>query len=180
MSQNEDMHYQASLNDADARRFSSARIFKIGAGLIGGACLMVLATPAVFPEVFQSATSLASMPTALRNTATFGRNSALLASLPSGDGPWKELAVATLEATQNCGRDVAAKARARSMFMNLDSKSKAELARIAVKVDAKKKAVEAEFSELPGVVSPVQYFDPLKLSAAANEGQVLFFREAEL
>jgi hypothetical protein len=176
------MHYQASLEDADSRRIST-RTFKIGVALIGGACLMLLATPAVFPGLLQSATeatNLASMPTTLQKSATFGRQGSLLASLPSGGGPWKELAIATLEATQNCGRDVAAKARARSMFMNLDSQSKAELARIAVKVDAKKKAVEAEFSELPGVVSPVQYFDPLKLSAAANEGQVLFFREAEL
>jgi len=66
------------------------------------------------------------------------------------------------------------------MYMNLDSKSKAELARIATRVEAKKKEVEADFSDLPGVVSPLAYWDPLKLSAGANEGQILFFREAEL
>jgi len=106
----------------------------------------------------------------------------MLASLPSGGGPWKDLAIQTLEATQNCGRDVAAKAKLRSMFMNLDSKSKAEVARISVMAEAKKKQIEAstDFSDLPGVVSPFSYWDPLKLSAGANEGQVLFFREAEL
>merc|ERR1711976_82419 len=44
----------------------------------------------------------------------------------------------------------------------------------------KKKEVEADFSDLPGVVSPLSYWDPLKLSAGATEGQILFFREAEL
>jgi hypothetical protein len=180
MPQTEDMHYQASLDDTDARRFSSARIFKIGAGLIGGACLMVLATPAVFPEVFNDAINFASMPTALRKTAAFGRQGSLLASLPSGGGPWKEMAIASIEATQNCGRDVSAKARLRSLALNADSKTKAELARLSVRVEAKKKQVEADFSDLPGVVPPWGYFDPVQLSAGANEGQILFFREAEL
>merc|ERR1711976_295812 len=57
---------------------------------------------------------------------------------------------------------------------------KAELARIATRVEAKRKEVEADFSDLPGVVSPLSYWDPLKLSAGATEGQILFFREAEL
>merc|ERR1711904_409749 len=59
-------------------------------------------------------------------------------------------------------------------------KDKAELARISTRVEAKRKEVEADFSDLPGVVSPFAYWDPLQLSAAANEGQILFFREAEL
>merc|ERR1712048_141565 len=56
-----------------------------------------------------------------------------------------------------------------------------ELARLSVRVQAKKKQVEAASSDLPGGVAPLgDFWDPLSLSASANEGQILYFREAEL
>jgi len=67
------------------------------------------------------------------------------------------------------------------MMMNADSKTKAELARLSVRVQAKKKQVEAETSDLPGGVAPLgDFWDPLSLATSANEGQILYFREAEL
>jgi len=76
-------------------------------------------------------------------------------------------------------------ARLKSMMMNADSKTKAELARMSVRVQAKKKKVAkkvaADASDLPGGVAPLgPFWDPLTLAASTNEGQLLYFREAEI
>jgi len=171
--------YVASLDDMASQRFRDMRILKVGAALICGACLGILATSVPVQSTSEAA-NLASMPTSLRQSSMFSRQGQVLASLP-GPSPWKELAIASLEASQNCGRDVAAKARLQSMMMNADSKTKAELARLSVRVQAKKKQVEAEGSDLPGGVAPLgDFWDPLSLAVSANEGQILYFREAEL
>merc|ERR1712187_318424 len=72
------------------------------------------------------------------------------ATLPGG-GPWKELAIAAMQATNGCDRNVAANARLKTAFANLDDEHKAQLAQIKVKVQKK-----------------------------ASEGQLLYLREAEL
>merc|ERR1712113_338222 len=90
-------------------------------------------------------TGLVSMPTSLRQSsvARFGHRGAL-ASLP-GASPWKELAIAAMQATNGCDRDVAANARLRTAFANLDDEHKAQLAQIKVKVQKRARQILALF-----------------------------------
>merc|ERR1719387_1442873 len=123
------------------------------------------------------------MPTALRPGSTRGIGSGFggiaPASLLQTAGPWKELAVAAIEASNTCGRDVSANAGLRAAVANLDPKHKAELAQLTVRVQKKAKQI-ATASDVPGVFPPFGYWDPFGLSAASNEGEIAFFREAEL
>merc|ERR1711972_1250393 len=105
-----------------------------------------------------------------------------------GASPWKELAIAAVEASNGCDRDVAANARLRTAFANLDDEHKAQLAQIKVKVQKRARQIMARASladDLAGAglgsgAEDSEVWDPLTLSAAASEGQLLYLREAEL
>jgi light-harvesting complex I chlorophyll a/b binding protein 1 len=189
MSHSEDIYYQDSLDDTASPRFSNVRIFKVGATLMGGACLLLLTMVATQSDSAARLTGLVSMPTSLRHSsvARFGHRGAL-ASLP-GASPWKELAIAAMQATNGCDRDVAANARLRTAFANLDDEHKAQLAQIKVKVQKRARQVMARASSaaedlagqgLGSGAEDSEVWDPLTLSAAASEGQLLYLREAEL
>merc|ERR1711972_761435 len=72
----------------------------------------------------------------------------------------------------------------------MDSKSKAQLFRRSevVHATAKKRTVAAKKSTatdgneygLPGVLPPLNWFDPLSLSADIDKGKLLYYREAEI
>jgi len=181
MAQQEDMCYQASLDGVAPSRFSST--VKVAAALFAGAGLGLVtmrSTPVSFPEIQSTSTNLIGGPTLRRGPMT----SISAASLP-GASPWKELAIAAIESSKGCQRDVSMNANSpfSAAVANLNGEQKALFSQFKrdVSVHAKKKA--ASFSaaeELPGVVSPWGFWDPLSLSADISEGRLLYFREAEL
>merc|ERR1712217_615887 len=137
-------------------------------------------------------TSLVSMPTSLRQSPLtsighqLGRGN--LASLP-GDPVWKELAIAAMKDANTCDRDVSMKANpqgahVKAVMARLDGESREKLSQFSVKVLAAKKKAAAQMStvvdDLPGVVRPWDFWDPLGLSAQVSDGKLLFYREAEL
>jgi len=97
-----------------------------------------------------------------------------IASLP-GPRPWKELAIAAMEASNGCDRDVSMKGHAglRAAMAKMDSQSKALIARASMD------AVNT-VKDMPGIVAPLGFFDPLGFSAEAPQGKLLFYREVEL
>merc|ERR1712048_617240 len=184
----QNMYYQASLDGTAPQRFNKMHVFQVGAALMGGACLGLLAMVATQRDSAASFTDLVSMPTSLRHSSvtSFGHRGAL-ASLP-GASPWRELAIAAMQASNGCDRDVAANARLRTAFANLDDEHKAQLAQIKVKVQKRARQIMARASladDLAGAglgsgAEDSEVWDPLTLSAAASEGQLLYLREAEL
>merc|ERR1712176_749582 len=148
MPHDEDMHYQASFDSIAPPRLSS-NILKAGAALLSGACMGVLAVS--LPKLQSSSspefTSLVSGPTSFRQspmTSLAGRRAAL-AALPGGS--WKDVALAAMEASNGCHRDISMKAnpQLKAAVENMDSKSKAELTRLSetVHAAAKKKLAAA-------------------------------------
>jgi hypothetical protein len=106
------------------------------------------------------------------------------ASLP-GASPWKELAIAAIESSKGCQRDVSMNANSpfSAAVANLNGEQKALFSQFKRDVSAQAKKKAASFSaaeELPGVVSPWGFWDPLGLSVDISEGRLLYFREAEL
>jgi len=105
------------------------------------------------------------------------------AQLP-GASPWKELAIAAIESSNGCQRDVSMKASPfRTALANLNTEEKAKVSQFSrdVSMQAKKKvAAMNDVEDLPGIVSPWGFWDPLALSADITEGRLLYFREAEL
>merc|ERR1711976_940468 len=65
---------------------------------------------------------------------------------------------------------------------NMDSKSRAQLSRLDVMVQAKAKQVVRAENEygLPGVLPPLNWFDPAGFSTDINKNKLLFYREAEI
>merc|ERR1712019_314753 len=107
---------------------------------------------------------------------------ARLASIP-GASPWKEIALAAIHDSSHCGRDVSMKAHSqlKTVMSNLNSEAKAQIEQMKVIVNAKKKAAAAaSVDDLPGVVPPWGFFDPVGFATDASEGKLLFYREAEL
>merc|ERR1712061_761180 len=97
-----------------------------------------------------------------------------IASLP-GPRPWKELAITAMEASNVCDRDVSMNGHAglKVAMAKMDSQSKALIARASTKA-------ANTVSEMPGVVAPLGFFDPLGFSAKVPQGKLLFYREVEL
>jgi hypothetical protein len=83
-----------------------------------------------------------------------------------------------MEAANSCERGVSVKAHARlnSVLAGMDSPSKTLIARASRDVAARALNVE----EMPGVVAPLGFFDPLGFSTNLPEGKLLFYREVEL
>merc|ERR1712048_937197 len=170
MPHDEDMHYQASFDSIAPPRLSST-ILKVGAALLSGACLGFLAVslPKIQGSSSPEVTSLLSGPTSFRQspmTSLAGRRAAL-AALPGGS--WKDVALAAMEASNGCHRDISMKAnpQLKAAVDNMDGKSKAELKRLSetVHAAAKKKlaAKKAPMSDgneygLPGAIAPLNFW----------------------
>merc|ERR1712019_198685 len=100
----------------------------------------------------------------------------------------KDVALAAMEASNGCHRDVSmfATPQLKAAVENMDSKSKAELMRLSetVHAAAKKKLAAAggdgnEYG-LPGAIAPLNFWDPLSLSADVDKAKLLYYREAEI
>jgi hypothetical protein len=198
MPHNEDMHYQASFDSVAPPRLSS-KILQVGAALLSGACLGLLAVS--FPKVQDSSsaefTSLVSGPTSLRHSpmTSIGQRAAL-ASLPGGS--WKDVALAAMQASEGCRRDFSVRAnpQVQAAIAKMDSKSRAQLSRLDAVVQAtraktvaktrakttKGKAASEDGNEygLPGVLPPLNWFDPAGFTTDIDKNKLLFYREAEI
>jgi len=195
MPQNEDVCYQAVEDGSDSQRSSSARSFKFAGAVIGGTCLALLTivgiailAPSVQNTSVAESTNLVGMPNFLRSNSMKGIGQGIvppsLASIPAGPGPWKELALASLEAASSCDRDVSAKASSRlnSLVASLDKKDRDVVARATNRVQAKAKELKpAPYGMTLGMVGPVEgLWDPFGFSAKVTQGELAFFREAEI
>jgi len=185
MPHNEDMHYRASFDSVAPPRLSKT-ILQVGAAFVGGACLGLLAVSLPKLQSTNSAefTSLVGGPTSLRHSpmTSIGQRAAL-ASLPGGS--WKDVALAAMQASEGCRRDISVRAnpQVQAAIANMDSKSRAQLSRLDQMVQAtKKKAVSAGGDEygLPGVLPPLGYFDPAGFATDIDKQKLLFYREAEI
>merc|ERR1711953_159524 len=169
MPHNEDMHYQASFDSVAPPRLSKT-ILQVGAALVSGACLGLLAVSLPKLQSTNSAefTSLVGGPTSLRHSpmTSIGQRAAL-ASLPGGS--WKDVALAAMQASEGCRRDISVRAnpQVQAAIANMDSKSRAQLSRLDAVVQAtRKKTTKKAASEdgneygLPGVLPPLNWFDP--------------------
>jgi len=176
------MYVKAPLLDVAVSTKSKA--FKVGVALFGGfglVCLTVLGISAYSP-VLQStsagdATSLIGMPGSLRSVKSACPSVStqnLINQLP-GPSPWKELALAGLEASNGC-RDVSASANRFKAIMA--SMSPADKAVVAKAEGALK--VKAQDVLKAGQTSPMGFFDPLGLSTNIDAGKLVFYREAEI
>jgi hypothetical protein len=96
-----------------------------------------------------------------------------------------------MEASNGCHRDMSmfATPQLKSAVENMDSKSKAELSRLSAYVHAtakrtvaSKKAPASDGNEygLPGAIAPLNFWDPLSLSADVDKAKLLYYREAEI
>merc|ERR1711879_1044726 len=103
-----------------------------------------------------------------------------------GASPFKELALAAIQSTNGCGRDMSLRATplVKSVYSSLNSEKKGEVQRLSVQVLAKAKAKASGPSglvaELPGILPPLNFFDPVGFSTDASDGKLLFLREAEV
>merc|ERR1719230_270236 len=96
-----------------------------------------------------------------------------LLNLP-GASPWKELAIAGIESSGQCNRDVSANAFKKVM----STMSTAEV----TAVEKVEEAVQKKAKDLlkAGQTGPLGFWDPAGFSTYTSEGRMLFFREAEI
>merc|ERR1712048_608390 len=92
---------------------------------------------------------------------------------------------AAMQASEGCRRDISVRAnpQVQAAISNMDSKSRAQLSRLDAMVQAtKKKAVSADGNEygLPGVLPPLNWFDPAGFYTDIDKQKLLFYREAEI
>merc|ERR1712151_1159401 len=161
-----------------------------------GACMGLLAVSLPKLQSTNSAefTSLVGGPTSLRHSpmTSIGQRAAL-ASLPGGS--WKDVALAAMEASEGCRRDISVRAnpQVEAAIAKMDSKSRAQLSRLDAVVQATArrtvakarqvvKAVSEDGNEygLPGVLPPLNWFDPAGFSTDIDKQKLLFYREAEI
>jgi len=188
MLHNEDMNYQASFDSLAPPRFSS-RALQVGAALVSGAGLGLLAVslPNLHSTHSSEFTSLVSGPTSLRHSpmTSIGQRAAL-ASLPGGS--WKDVALAAMQASEGCRRDISVRAnpQVQAAIAKMDGKSRAQLSRLDQVVQATKAKTKKAASEggneygLPGVLPPLNWFDPAGFSTDIDKNKLLFYREAEI
>jgi len=102
-----------------------------------------------------------------------------LRNLP-GPSPWKELAIAAIEANNRCDRDVTMNAEPiKAVMASLSPKEKAVVAKAEAAVQARAETADKVLGNV-GVTAPLGFFDPSGLSTDVSEGRLLFFREAEI
>merc|ERR1712050_671648 len=86
-------------------------------------------------------TSLVGVPASLQHSPMTSSQRAVLASLPGGS--WKDVALAAMQASQGCRRDVSVRAnpQVRAAIANMDSRSRAQLSQLDVMVQAKARQI---------------------------------------
>jgi hypothetical protein len=195
MAISEAMYYKAALlpvegDDSESQRNTRSRFFKVGVAVLAGSCVMLLGVMALSAHSTggtESTTSLFGMTSALRKPAPVvpqrtALNPTALNQLP-GAGPWKDLALAGLEAANQCDsrRDISAKAMngMKAALSKMDGKQKAVVQAVGKEIQVKASNAETILNGA-GVFPPLGFFDPLGFSANLGEQQLLFYREAEL
>jgi len=164
------MSVTAPFLNVDSQHRAGSHTFKVSValGFIGGFCLALLGVMALSTSG-PTATSLVGMRTSLRMTPMM-----TLRNLP-GPSPWKELALASIEDGNHCGRDVSMNANVNNVMSSLSRSDKAMVTQAGVKV----RASAAELLKA-GQVAPLGFFDPMGFSATIDDGKLLFYREAEI
>jgi len=167
------MSVQAALLDGDAERNTHARFFKAGVAFISGSCLAFLGVTAVstYRRTLHSSNAVESA--SLLDMAAIRGPSMTLLNLP-GASPWKELAIAGIESSGQCNRDVSANAFKKVM----STMSTAEVTAVEKAEEVVQK--KAEDILKAGVTPPQGFWDPAGFSTYTSEGRLLFFREAEI
>jgi len=161
----------------DADRSNITRIFKVGVAFISGTCLAFLSVSAFGPALRNTsapeATSLLGMASSVRATKVPSMGLPTIRNLP-GANPWKDLALAGMEAAGQCNQDVNMKGiQAVMATMRTADVAAMEQAGAAVQTKAKD-LLKA------GQTAPVGFWDPAGFSTYTSEGRMLFFREAEI
>jgi len=167
------MSVTAPCLNVDPQHRTGSHAFKVSVavGFIGGFCLAllgVLALSSSGPTATES-TNLVGVPTSLRMTPMM-----TMRNLP-GPSPWKELALASIEDSNRCDRDVSMNANVNNVMSRLSSADKAMVTQAGVKVRA-----DAAQLLKAGQVAPLGFFDPMGFSATIDDGKLLFYREAEI
>jgi len=193
------MSYYLGEDNSDSQRNGGVRKYvKVGAALIGGACLVLLAmvgisviAPGLQSTGADTSTNLIGMPTSLRASPTPGfipLTPAQMHSLP-GASPWKELGIAAFEDAQQCSRDVSTQAHsnfaaAMSKLSPQDRDMVVNFGRRVQKRASNIKQGEVKGAPLgleTGMVGPIKgLWDPFGFTTSVSKGQLLFYREAEL
>jgi hypothetical protein len=172
-----------SLDASASKRWVPAHILKVGAMLTGGVGVVFMATSVLMPNLRTSADVL---------------DMSALSSLP-GPSPWKELALAAIEANNRCEvggikptpRFTAALANVRTGDIEMLMSKVAPIAKkrgSTVVAMAKKQSAPAGakvwgdgVGKQVGVFPPFDGgWDPLGFSANLGAGELAYFREAEL
>jgi len=177
-----DIENKYDLLSVDSQHVTRGPYFKVGMAVLCGSGLALLSI------VTQSSSKTASLPTSgTASTNLLGLSSALRPSrgvvkpsiintmghpaLP-GSSPFKQIALAALEASNspNRVRDVSMMA---AFWKNADAGTKAA-------VEAMENAVVQKAKGMAGVTKPLNFFDPLGITATIPEGKLLFYREVEI
>jgi hypothetical protein len=201
---------KAPSDGVDIQHRSSSGTFRMGMALIGGGCVAALCVMAMIalspslqstslPESFDS-TNLFGVPASLRSAKTSrpGLPSLpMMASKLPGASPWKELALAGIEASSRCDRDISMNASpVKSVIARMSSEDKAVVEEASDAVETKAKTLQEALAEdlnrskknlgmraqdlKAGQTAPMGFFDPFGFSAGIPEGRLLFYREVEL
>jgi len=174
--------YSQGLLSVDSQPVTRGPYFKVGMALLCGSGLALLSI------VTQSSSGTTSLPTSgTASTNLMGLSSVLRPSggvvkpsiintmghpaLP-GSSPFKQIALAALEASNspNRVRDVSMMA---AFWKNADAGTKAA-------VEGMENAVVQKAKGMAGVTKPLNFFDPLGITATIPEGKLLFYREVEI
>jgi hypothetical protein len=162
--------------DADSQRNTSSRVLKVGIALIAGSCLVFIAVMATSAAPAAETTNLLGMPS-LRSASPMMLSPKTIASIP-GPSPWKELALAGVQASNQCGRDVSSNANpVKAVMATLTADAKMEVAAVGQSMIEQFKDAKKLQS---GQTSPMGFWDPLGFSTKASGGKLAFYREAEL
>lgn len=169
------MYTKILLDGGDSQRGNSSRLFKVGIAVFGGSCLVllsVIAISAYSPSAAESATSLIGMSPALRAPGAMTAKMTSIINQAPGVGPWMSLALAGIQDANQCSRGVSTNANVKNVLSSMNSKDRAVVQAASFKAEEVLKA---------GQFPPLGFWDPLGLSAnLKDEGQLLFYREAEL
>jgi len=157
-----------SLDGSASKRWGASRIFQVGAALMGGAGLGLLAAPALKSSTVATPTSLSAM------SSSMVAKGPALAALP-GNPAWKELALSAMEASQGCHTGFAKPTPRFTAAM-------ANMKNVVMPTFGKKTAVKQTSSaeDLPGAFPPLGFWDPAGFSTDISEGRLAYYREAEL
>merc|ERR1719159_1708705 len=119
-------------SDGNASRGATGTRFLYAAAAFSGVVGLVLLGVVALSDDSQT-TSVTSIAESNNLASRFSVPT--IASVP-GPRPWKELAIAAMEATNTCGMDVSMKghARLKAVMANMDSQSRALIARAETEV----------------------------------------------